>query len=148
MSSLRERSCLQHQIPAGRTALTPACLSSDRPMKRTRSCSSSAARTAALTVRSMSLLSLPVWGAYHSDRCTLMLLGIFALQVEIRASSTASLTPGRRQIFPNTFPSSTTSAVSPSTPTCQLSNSQYKHTNKRTIRRHHCILGNCNKQFF
>lgn len=50
------------------------------------------------------------------------------LQVEIRGSSTASLTPGRRQIFPNTFPSSTTSAVSPFTPTYQLSNSQYTHT--------------------
>lgn len=128
MSSLRERSCLRRQIPVGQTASTLGCLSSDRPMKRTRSCLSSAARTAALTVRSeQSLLPLPVWGAYPSDRCRLMVLGAFVLQVEIRGSSTASLTPGRRQISPNTFPSSTTSAVSPSTPTCQLSNSQYKH---------------------
>lgn len=56
MSSLRERSCLQHQIPVGRTASTPECLSSDRPMRRTRSCSTSAARTAALTVRSVCFL--------------------------------------------------------------------------------------------
>lgn len=52
-------------------------------------------------------------------------LSIMCPQAAIRESSTVSLTPGPRLIFPNTFPSSTTSAVSPSTPTCQRSNSQH-----------------------
>lgn len=49
-SSLRGRSCRRRRILVGQTASTPACLSSGRPTRRTRSCWSSAARTAALTV--------------------------------------------------------------------------------------------------
>lgn len=49
-SCSRGRSCLRRRILVGPTASTPACLFSGRPTRLTRSCWSSAARTAALTV--------------------------------------------------------------------------------------------------
>lgn len=78
------------------------------------------------------LLNIPlqeVRRVYDLNKCqTLYHFCFLCLQGEIRGFSTVTSTPGRRRIFPNTSPLSTTSAVSPSTPTCQPLNSEFTHS--------------------
>lgn len=126
MSSSRGRSYPRPQILGGRTVSTQECLSSHHPMKLMRSCSRFVLKMAALMVRTrqtwlfVSPHILVKW--LQSWHCV-------SLQVETKASSTATSALGLQQTFPNTFHSSITSAVLPSTRICQHLNSQYSVLN-------------------